>query len=194
MFIKYLLLISCLFCCGCGEDPAALKREKAALQHQLVLRFQQHQDVFAQLAPYYQLKYIKTIEFHSPDSFSMEYSTAPGRKGEIVSLENQSIGSAEVQTVLSQDSLAVEQLRRLHQLLAAVGADQLRVMESYNVEKGIPEFALDLQYGVKMKDGRAFYYRAFQQPLDSVSPGFYEQPTNNNNTGGLLDAHTIWYL
>lgn len=192
--MKYLLLLSCWCWWGCATDPTALEQEKAALRHQLVLNFQHHQDALQQLAPYYHLKHIQIIGFHSPDSISIEYSTAPGGTGEFVSLENQFIGSAQVQAALSLDSLAVDQLRRLYSLLAAVGANQLRVRESYNAEKGLPEFALDLRYGVTMKDGRTFYYRAFQQPLDSVSPDFYGQPTHDFNAGGKLDAHTIWYL
>ena len=186
------LLLGCLLS-GCGQDPAELQRQREALQVGVVTGFQQHRAAFAQLAPYYRLRYLKTIAFHGPDSVSLEYSTAPGRNGDIRTVKRRPLRSAEVLTVLAREGLAPEQLRRLHQTLAALKVTKLGVLESYNIERGNPEFALDLRCAAQTDNGLTFYYRAFQAPLDSISPGFYGMPTNGKATGGILDAHTIWY-
>jgi hypothetical protein len=191
MHLKHLSFIGCLLC-GCGESPAVIKQKQAVLQRQVVTGFRQHRDAFAQLAPYYRLRYLKTIAFHGPDSVSLAYSTKPREAGEVLSVEHQPLRSAEVQTVLNRDQLDANKLRQLYGLLVAIGADQLRVQESYNAEKGIPQWWIDLRYRDQI-NGFTFYYRTFQEPLNSVPSASYGMPTNDNTTGGILDTHTIWY-
>jgi len=150
--------------------------------------------VFDSLFTYFSLWHIERIEFSKEDSVTMYYQTRGNKDtADVEKLENKPTASKEVLQILSLDSLKANDLIRLKDLVNKLDVSKMRIANSYNANNGKYNKWLDLQYKRSIS-GLQFYYRIFQEPLDSVNLSSYKTVIGKGNTGGILDDHVIWYF
>ncbi len=195
MIIKpiYILLILFVLLYSCGEQPEQIKIEKKNIENEIIRNFLINKNAFEKLNTYFKLNHIKVIEFPKNNLVCIQYiASNESNRSEWIKLENKEIPNQDVNSVLRLDSLSLENLLQLKTNLEKINTSVFWLIDIYDISKRKYIKAIDLKYITKM-NGLTFYYRIYQDPINSIEENFYSTLIRDDSTGGIINNHLIWY-
>jgi hypothetical protein len=191
--ITFFLLLNGAFLSGCSENLAETKKNDERNKTTVIKTYSDKPQVFSGLFYYFKFNHITGISFENDSLITIAFTSGDFSKKteveEITATEN----SEKIIRILQMDGFNYLDLKKLKSYLSEINCTDIVFIANHDVMRGrdTKELLLTLpRFNNKLP---VYYYRIFQQPLDSaaVDPNFL---MNNNRTGGKLSDHVIWYF
>lgn len=176
---------------GCeSQEKNAEKFDET--KKEVIRNYVNNSEIFDSLKWVYGLNHIIQFKFLNKDRISLTYYELTGNKGEGVEIENKEINSPEITRALKLDSIEPHRIVQLREMLQKINVSWIAKIDSYDATRGKYIKWYDLRY-LDDINGINFYYRVYQEPLDSVEEGSYSSLMPQNLKESILNKHAIWY-
>jgi hypothetical protein len=191
--IMFFLLLNGTFSSGCSENLEESKKDDERNKANVIKTYSDKPQVFSDLFYYFKFNHIVGISFGNDSLVRISFTSGNfSNKTEVEEITAQE-NSEKIIPILQMDGFNYLDLKRLKFYLSEINCTSITFIANYDVVRGrdTKELLLTLtKFNNKLP---VYYYRIYQQPLDSaaVDPNFL---MNNNKTGGKLSDHVIWYF
>ena len=193
MNLKHVSVIILLFLYSCGESEEDNRKIFNEIRRTIISNYNDKREAFIKLKSYLSLRHIKYVEFKNNKIVKIKYQVGNEiDKEELKEFENKDIVSADIKNVLDLDSLSVNDLLQLKASLTAINTDNLWIIDNYDAIRRKYTKEIDLRY-TKSMNGLHFFYRLYQESLNSLPDNSSGILTNGNTTGGILGDNIVWY-
>jgi hypothetical protein len=190
--IMFFLFLNGTFSSGCSENLEESKKDDERNKAIIIKTYSDKSQVFSDLFYYFKFNHIVGVFFGNDSLVRISFTSGDFSKKneveEITATEN----SEKIIRILQMDGFSYLDLKKLKFELSKINCTNILFIANYDVVRGreTKELLLTLpKFNNKLP---VYYYRIYQQSLDSVAvdPNFFM----NNKTGSKLSDHVIWYF
>jgi hypothetical protein len=191
--VTIFLFLNAVFLCSCSENLEESKKNDERNKATIIKTFSDKPQIFTDLFFYFKFNHIAGISFVNDSLVRISFTSGDFSKKteveEITAPEN----SEKIIRILQMDGFNYLDLKKLKFGLSEINCTNITFIANHDVTRGRDTKELLLTLPKFNNSLPVYYYRVYQQPLDSaaVNPNFL---INNKKTGGKLSDHVIWYF
>ena len=190
--ITFSLLLKGTLLNGCSENLEERKKNDERNKATVIKAYLDKPQIFSDLSYYFKFNHIVSISFGNDSLIKISYTSGNFFKKteveEITAPEN----SEKIIRILQMDGFDYLDLKKLKFYLSEINCTTIGLITNHDNVRGryTKELLLILPKFNNLLP--VYYYRIYQQSLDSAAVDL-NFLINNNKDGGKLSDHVIWY-